>query len=154
MPYSIRYSFSQHFAVPTKAAYEWCTNYQPNDHTLTGNSNAKRTVTWLTKSTVILKEIFPTDNGILEKEKLVHLYPGRLMWISTHLTGPNKYSQFLYQITAEGAEACRLDFTALHIEHKENLTQKDLKTLTDELCRGDSDMWRLFAEAMEKELNK
>jgi hypothetical protein len=154
MPYSIRYCFSQHFAVPTKVAYEWCTNYQPNDYTLTGNSNTKRIVTWLTKSTVILKDIIPTDNGILEKEKLVHLYPDKLMWISTHLTSPNKYSQFLYQITAESAEACRLDFTALHLEHKDNFTQKDLKTLKDELCRGDSDIWRLFAEAMKKELNK
>ena len=63
--------------------------------------DAKRTVTWLTESTVILKETFPTNSGTIEKEKLVHLYPDRLMWVSTHLSGPNKYSQFLYQITPE-----------------------------------------------------
>ena len=73
------------------------------------------------------------------------------MWVSTHLSGPNKYSQFLYQITAEG-EFSRLDFTAFHIERKENLTQKALEALTDELCMGDSGMWKLLAKAMKKDL--
>ena len=154
MPYPIRYRFSQYFAASAQEAYTWCTDYQPDDHALTGNPNAKRAVTWLTQSTVILKETFPTQNGTIEKEKLVHLYPDKLMWVSTHLSGPNKYSQFLYQITTEGAEASCLDFIALHIEHKENLSQIDLETLTDALCRGDSDMWKLLAEAMEKELKK
>jgi hypothetical protein len=152
MPYAIRYHFSQNFAVSAQEAYTWCTGYQPNDHALTGNPNAKRTVAWLTQSTVILKETFPTSNGTLEKEKLVHLYPDQLMWVSTHLTGPNKYSQFLYQITVEGAEASRLDFTALHIEHKVNISPKELEALSDELCRGDSQIWMLLAAAMKKEL--
>ncbi len=102
----------------------------------------------------MLKEIFPTNNGTIEKEKLVHLYPDRLMWVSTHVSGPIKYSQFIYQITAEGKGASRLDFNALHIEYNENFTQKDLKELSEELCRGDSDMWKLLAEAMKKELKK
>jgi hypothetical protein len=76
------------------------------------------------------------------------------MWISTHVSGPNKFSQFLYQITAESAEASCLDFTALHKEYKENLSQKNLEAITDELRRGDSEMWRLLAAAMKKELKK
>jgi len=154
MPFTFRYCFSQRFAVSAQKAYTWCIDYQPDDHALTGNPNAKRTVTRLTEDIVILKETFPTSNGTIEKEKLVHIYPDQLKWVSTHLTGPNKYSQFLYQITPEGAEASCLDFTALNIEHKENLSQKDLEALTDELCRGDSDMWQLLAEAMKRELNK
>jgi hypothetical protein len=154
MPYAIRYHFSQNFAASAQEAYTWCTDYEPDDHALTGNPNAKRAVAWLTQSTVILKETLPTQNGTIEKEKLVHLYPDKLMWVSTHLSGPNKYSQFLYQITAEGAEASCLDFTALHIEHKENLSQIDLEALTEVLCRGDSDMWKLLAIAMKRELNR
>jgi hypothetical protein len=151
MTYAIRYHFSQPLDVSAQKAYLWCTDYQPDDHALTGNASAKRTVTWLTEGTVILLETIPTNSGTIEKEKLVHLYPDQLMWVSTHLSGPNKYSQFLYQITAEG-EFSRLDFTALHIERKENLTQKALEALTDELCMGDSGMWKLLAKAMKKDL--
>jgi hypothetical protein len=154
MPYILRYHFSQNFSASAQEAYAWCTDYQPNDHNLTGNPNAKRNVTWLTKSTVILKDTFTTNNGSIEKEKLVHLYPDRLMWVSTHLSGPNKYSQFHYQITPEEAEASRLDFTSLHIEHKENLAPNELKTLTNVLCIGDSEMWKVLAEVMKTELNK
>ena len=154
MPYTIRYHFSQHFAVPAKAAYEWCTDYRPDDHSLMGNPDAKRIVTWLTDSTVLLKETIPTSTGTVEKEKLVHLYPDRLMWVNTHLTGPNKYSQFIYQLSEETKGASRLDFNALHIEHKEKLTQQEIEHLQIELCHADSNMWKLLAKAMTKDLNK
>jgi hypothetical protein len=119
---------------------------------LMGHKDAKRIVTRLTDGTVLLKEIFPTSNGTIEKEKLVHLYPDRLMWVATHVSGPIKHSQFIYQITAEGKGSSRLDFNALYIEYNENFTQKGLKELSEELCRGDSEMWKLLAEAMKKEL--
>lgn len=154
MAYTIRYHFNQHFAVSAKAAYEWCTDYRPDDHSLTGNTDAKRLVTWLTDSTVLLKDIFLTSMGTVEKEKLVHLYTDRLMWVNTHLTGPNKHSQFIYQLLEEREGASRLDFNALHIEHKEKLNQIELGHLQIELCHSDSNMWKLLAKAMEKELTK
>lgn len=154
MPCSVRYSFSQKFSVPAGVAFAWCTDYQPDDHALLGNPNAKRTVTWITKDTVLIKDAFNTGNGSVEKEKLVHLYPKRLIWISTHISGPNKYSQFTYQISAEENDTSRLDFTALHLEHRENLTVKELKVLTRELQTGDAEIWRCFARVMENELAK
>ena len=155
MPCSIRYRFSQLFSVPARKAYEWCTNYSPEDHTLMDDETAERQITHLAENTVILKDIFHTGTGNVEKQKLVQLYPDRLSWISTHLTGPNSYSQFIYEISAEGNAASRLDFTALHLEYeKEKLDNEDIKSLAGKLKEEDSAAWKLLAEAMVKELGK
>ncbi len=119
-----------------------------------GEKNAEREVTRLAEGTVILTDVFHAT-GYVEKEKLVQLYPDQLRWISTHLTGPNKYSQFIYEISEEGANASRLDFIGLHLEYvKENLDEADIKLLAEKLCKEDSQVWRLLARAMAKELRK
>jgi hypothetical protein len=151
IPYSIRYSFSQQFAVAARVAFNWCTDYRTDDHDLIGNTNAKRAISKITDSTILLKDTFQIGRSIVEKEKLVHLYPDRLMWTSTHLSGPNRYSQFIYQIIPEGKGASRLNFSALHVEHKDGLLKNDLEQLTEELGSNDLVMWRLFAAVMGKE---
>jgi hypothetical protein len=151
MPAVIRYHFSQCFPVSARQAYEWCTDFAPADHVLMGEENAARTITRLTTDTVILTDIFRA-NGVVEKQKLVQLYSDKLFWTSTHLTGPNKYSQFLYQISEEGENASRLDFTALHLDYgKENLDDAGVKQLADKLCGEDSQAWKLLAKAMAKD---
>jgi hypothetical protein len=118
-----------------------------------GEDAAERRITHLTETTIILTDIFHTGKGSVEKLKLVQLYPDRLSWISTHLTGPNKYSQFIYEISAEGNSASRLNFTALHLEYgKENLNSEGVKSLADRLKAEDSAAWRRLAKAMAKEL--
>jgi hypothetical protein len=154
MPWSVRYSFSQKFAVPAESAFAWCTDYQSNDLALLGNQDAKRAVTWVTKDTVLVKDTFSDGRAFVEKEKLVQLYPELLIWISTHISGPNKYSQFIYQIVAREAGKSRLDFSALHVEHKENFPEQNLTLLAKELRAGDAAIWRLFARAMEIEYTK
>ena len=151
MSYAIRYRFSQRFAVSAQEAYNWCTDFQPEDHALMGEENAKREVRWLTDSTIILKETFHSDKGDVVKEKLVQFYSDRFMWVSTHISGVNMYSQFIYEIISE-AECSRLDFTALHIEHTEPLSKKRFKALADELLSYDSGVWKRLAKTMEKEL--
>ena len=155
MPWSIRYHFSQRFSVPAGKAYKWCTEYSPQDHALMGEKAAERQITHLTDTTIILTDVFHTSNGRVEKQKLVQLYPDRLSWISTHLTGRNKYSQFIYEISAEGDGASRLNFTGLHLEYeKENLDSASIKSLADKLKKEDSATWKLLAKAMAKELGK
>jgi hypothetical protein len=120
-----------------------------------GENAAERQITRLTDTTIILTDIFHTRKDRVEKKKLVQLYPDRLSWISTHLTGPNKYSQFIYEISAESDGASRLDFTALHLEHeKENLDSERIKSLADKLKEEDSAAWKRLAKAMAKELGK
>jgi hypothetical protein len=151
---AVRYDFCQYFAISAHKAYQWCTDFTPEDHLLMGEDKIKREVTHLTDTTVILKEALHTNERNEEKQKLVQLYPNRLCWISTHLTGPNKYSQFIYEVTAEGKSASRLNFTALHIEHEEETPKENTDLLAEKLCNYDSKVWKLLAKAMEKELNK
>lgn len=119
-----------------------------------GDESAARHVMRLTDATVILTDTFRNSKGIIEKQKLVQLYPEQLRWVSTHLTGPNKYSQFLYELSAEGDDASRLTFTALHLEHTENLSADGVKQLAAKLRKEDSALWKRFANAMAKELGK
>jgi hypothetical protein len=151
MPASIRYRFTQQFLVPAKDAYLWCTDFAPQDHKLMGDETATRQIVNVTEGMIILNEVFHTVNGDFEKQKLVHLYPQSRSWVSTHLTGPNKHSQFTYRITPEKGGS-KLEFTALHIEHGENLTATEIKALGERLCREDAEAWRLLAAAMAKDL--
>ncbi len=148
MALAVRYYFSQRFPASAQRAFEWCIDFDPNDYSLMGEANAKRQISHITNSTIILRDVFPSPSGNVEKEKLVQLYPNRLSWTSTHLTGPNKYSQFLYKITAEGKGFSALNFTALHIEYDE---KADAKLLADRLCKEDAAAWKLLAKAMEEE---
>ena len=150
MVLALRYYFSQRFAVPAQKAFDWCTDFDPKDHVLMGDPDAKREVSHITDATIILKDVFLPSSGSLEKQKLVQLYPNRLSWTSTHLTGPNKYSQFLYKITSEGKNFSALNFTALHIEY---LEKGDLKLIADRLCKEDVAAWKLLAKTMAEELH-
>ena len=152
MPVVIRYYFTQQFPVPAQKAYEWCTNFAPVDQALMGEESAERHVTRLTEGTFLLTDVFH-DKVHVEKQKLVQLYPDKLFWTSTHLNGPNKYSQFLYQITNKSEGTSRLDFTALHLEYtKKKLSKMGVKSLAESLRKMDSRGWKLLAEAMTKEL--
>ena len=153
MPSAVRYHFTQRFPVPARRAYKWCTAFNPMDHALMGEENAERQVKPIAEGTLILTDVFHA-NGHVEKQKLVQLYPDQLCWISTHLTGPHKYSQFIYEISEEGESASRLDFIGLHLEYDENLDEADIKLLADKLRKEDSYAWRLLAKAMAKELGK
>ncbi len=155
MPISAQYHFRQRFVVPSQKAYNWSTYYHPRDHKLMGMDNAARKVKRIAENTVILTDVFRTENGTVKKMKLVQLYPDRLSWISTHLTGPNKYSQFIYEISDEGPTASHLDFTGLHLEYlKEHMEESELKMFTEKLCMDDAEVWKQLAKAMEKELGK
>jgi hypothetical protein len=158
MPIAVSYDFCQHFNISAHRVYKWCPDFTSRDHALMGENMIERQVTHLTDTTVILKETIHTNEGTnegtVEKQKLVQSYPNRLCWISTHLTGPNKYSQFIYEVTAEGKSASWLNFTALHMEHEEGTHKENADLLAKKLCDYDSNVWKLLSQAMEKELNK
>ena len=149
MPLSIRYQFTQSFLAPAKKAFEWCTDFCQSDYVLMGEESAERQIIHLGENTIILKDVFYSAKGSIEKEKLVALYPEQLFWISTHLTGPNKHSQFLYQILPNGKSASILNFTALHLEYAE---ETNAKLLAEQLCGEDTQAWKLLAKAMANEL--
>ena len=151
MPLSVRYRFSQRFRVPAQKAFAWCTSFDPQDHTLMGEKGAERRITLVTIGTLILQDTFPSKAGKVEKQKLVQIYPEKLSWVSTHLSGPNQYSQFLYQISPRGNSASILEFTGLHLDYE---GKEDTQSLAKRLREEDSAAWKLLAKAMAAEVGK
>ena len=155
MPCSVQYHFVQRFPVPARKAYNWCTDYDSADHLLMGDKEAERQINHFTETTIILTDIFSIGGERIEKQKLVQFYPDRLSWISTHLAGPMKYSQFIYEISYESETSSRLDFTGLFIDYRrENLDKATSKIIAEMLCKEDSEAWKLLAKALRRELRK
>lgn len=154
MPTPIYYHFRQHFNVTARKAFEWCTTYTPGDHALMGGKNAGRRIENITGRTVILTDTFNlgSDNPVV-KQKLVQIYPETLFWTSTHLSGPAKHSQFIYQITAGSGDHSHLDFTGLFLDYEnETISAADAAKLAEKTCKEDAESWALLAKAMEQEL--
>lgn len=156
MPIPIYYHFRQRFKVSARKAYEWCTDYAPGDYVLMGEKDTSRQIEHLTGRTVILTDTFSagTKNQI-EKQRLVQLYPETLFWTSTHIKGPAKHSQFVYQITAEGEDSSYLDFTGIFLDYAhEKASAADALKLAEKECKADAAAWVLLAKAMEQDLLK
>jgi len=150
--YTIHYEFVQNFDVAAEDAFAWCTEYNPEDMTLMQETHATRKVHHIADDVLILFDTFSNSSGkTVEKQKLVCLYPKRLSWTSTHLTGPNMHSQFLYEITALSERKSQLKFTGLSMDY-EIKNEDDAKRLGKQLRQMDSEKWRLLAHEMQKEL--
>ena len=77
------------------------------------------------------------------------------MWTATHLAGPTKYSQFLYEIMPNTQGTCILKFTGLFLHRKvKAITKDEADKLGDELKEADSKNWKLLAGKMEKDLSE
>jgi hypothetical protein len=154
MVYSLRYHFSQIFALPPLEAYKWCTNYDSNDLTLM-HQKGKRDITNLTEGTIILTDTFYNKKKTVKKNKLIQLYPDKLSWTNTHLSGPNKYSQFLYEIKPEKEGHSKLNYIGLQMEYKKpKLGKKEIETRETEQMNQDAAVWKILAKEMEKEIGK
>jgi hypothetical protein len=149
---SIRYSFVQRFRVPAAEAYKWCTSYDPGDLSLMGE-NGKRRIKRISEDAVLLLDTFEHGESKVKKTKLVRLSPEAMRWTSTHVSGPNRYSQFAYQISPEGEGASHMEFTGLHIEYSEDrMSSKAIESLTRKILEEDSGAWKLLAREMEKDV--
>ena len=153
--YSLRYHFSQIFSIPPLEAYNWCTNYDSNDLTLM-HQKGKREITHLTENTIILTDTISNEKETIKKKKLIQLYPERLSWTNTHLSGPNKYSQFLYEIKPENKNSSKLNYIGLQMEYKKpmKLGKKEIEAREIEQMNQDAAVWKIIAKEMEKELGK
>ncbi|HEV2520305.1 MAG TPA: hypothetical protein VGX00_06780 [Thermoplasmata archaeon] len=88
----------------------------------------------------------------MEKRKLVRLRAAERAWTSTHLTGPNRYSQFWYRILPDGPNASHLEYRALHLEPSPKpptAAQRD--RLRRRLAKEDARAWRTLARALDRE---
>jgi hypothetical protein len=113
--------------------------------------NATREVKRISSHSVILTDTFVVGGKSVTKQKLVCLYPDRFTWTSTHVTGPNKYSQFVYEITSQTDEQSCLKFTALSLDYSIK-NNEEAEKLAKKLKTRDSETWKLLTKRMEEEL--
>jgi hypothetical protein len=153
----VTYRFTTKLPVTRVRAYIWATDYRSNDLKLAG-LKATRRVERLTQDLILLTDSFDSDpfnsrpGARTVKEKLVHLYPDRWSWTSTHLSGPAQYSQFLYHLTSRGTRASSLHFTGSQVEQvAHSPTQSSLEGRARELKREDSRLWDRFAAELAKD---
>jgi len=149
--YSIRYRFTQPFGVPAAMAYEWCTDFKPDDIARMGMKGTRK-VERLNDDTIILTDKLQGERE--GKRRLVRLNPDRLSWTSTHLTGSNRFSQFWYRIDPNGPDESRLEFTGLQVNYGEPPALARIAEMANELAIVDSGDWLLLAKEMHKELRE
>ena len=151
---SLCFEFSQRFDVAAAAVYAWSTDFRAQDIELMGKRGRRR-VTRVCNDTLVLTDTFLTeDGGRVTKRKLVKLYPERLEWTNTHLTGPNRHSQFLYRVAPEGKRRSRLDFTGRQLESVASATPKEARALARKIAREDAGTWKTLARALAAELRR
>ena len=153
---TVHYGFSQSFDVSARKAYEWCTNYGPGDMALMQEENATREVNHISEDVILLNDRYTIQGKITVKQKPVCLYPDRLTWTSTHLTGSNKRSQYIYELIPKNDRQCCLNFTGLYLDHgiKVGIEEKETGRLAKELKNMNSENWKLLANEMKKELKQ
>jgi hypothetical protein len=148
--YTLRYEFSQQFEVPARDAFDWCTDYRADDWMRMGKKGTRR-VARLNDDTLILTDTVQEVDGAVTKRRLVRLLPRRLAWTNTHLTGPNRHSQFWYRIVSEGRLRSRLEFTGLQVNYGPSPTAARAARMAQALRDDDAGMWALLAEEMSKD---
>ena len=149
MAFTIRYGFSQKFNYPAEEVFRWCTDYSSGDLGLMAE-DGKRSVERITKETFILDDTYRNGTKTTRKKKIVNLYPDTLSWVSTHLIGKTKYSQFLYKVSPLGSSSSRVDFTGFQVEYDDK-KKRNAKALSEDLRKEDSHAWELLAKEMEND---
>jgi len=151
--YSVKYGFRQPFKVYPQNAFEWCTDYKPYDLTIM-RWKGKRRIRMLTQDTIILTDTYLATKKPITKTRLVRLNRPELSWTNTHISGPNRHSQFIYKIERQGKNRSRLRFTGLLICYSRNvLAREKLRKIARDERRTDSKAWHHLAAAMEKDVN-
>jgi len=153
----LTYRFATKLSASRPKAYRWATDYRSTDFRLSG-IDGTRLVERLAKNLILLTDSFEADpfdrrpGARTVKVKLVHLYPDRWAWTSTHIAGPAQHSQFLYELTPRGSSACTLHFTGSQVESVDRPpTPSSVATRTRELRREDSSLWDRLSVALAKD---
>jgi hypothetical protein len=150
---SVTYKFSQPLNAPARAAYRWCTDYEPSDLSLM-HEKGLRKIQRITDDTVILREVVHQDGKKIKKIKLVKLDPANLSWYNIQLSGPNKHSAFIYRITPQGKNRSRLNFTGLLVVYNQaRLTNHQLRKIARTERRYDSNAWKHLAKALYRQFD-
>jgi hypothetical protein len=157
---SVRYSFSQRFAVPVGDAFRWSIDYEPDDFILMG-IEGKRKVNKLTDDTFILEDARKAkkegekEESWVQRPRLVRINHERRSFSNTHIGGPTPHSQFWYEFFPEEDGGSRLDFTGLFLlPSTKELSKEEVGKITEDERKADSQIWKNLAKAMEADLRE
>jgi len=149
--FSVIYKFSQRLPLPARQAYRWCTDYKPNDLSLM-NMKGLRQIERISSDTIILREVVDQGGKDMKKIKLIKLHPTAFSWHNVQISGPNKYSEFLYQIEPINRRTSKLNFTGVMVIYsKLNLNQRAIRQIASSERRSDSTAWKLLAKVMARQ---
>jgi hypothetical protein len=149
--YSVKYTFNQPLPVPADVAFNWCTDYKPNDLEMMKEKGERR-ILRITSDTILLTETTRKRNRLIRKTKLVRLNKPALAWTNTHVAGPNRHSQFLYEIVPEGRSRSQLRFKGLLVHYsKRALRPEQLRKIARAERQTDSTAWHHLAAALQRE---
>jgi hypothetical protein len=153
----VSYRFTIRLPVPRRTAFEWATDYRDDDFGIMGFRGGRKAER-LANDLILLTDSFDADpfekvvGSKTTKVKLVHLFPERYAWTATHVAGPARYSQFLYQLRPNGSNACTLEFRGNQVEHVgKKPTAASLRRRAEELRREDSQLWHRLSKALRKD---
>jgi hypothetical protein len=151
--YSLQYHFRQPLSAPAKAAYAWCTDFEPEDGKLFP-VKWTRSVRWLSKDALILTDTTFPDGRTRRIHRLVRLNPSERAWTNTHLDGPYRHSQYWYRIVPDGRRSCHLEFQGFRlIVSPRLLPASEVARLTANERREDAGLWRRrMAPALKRDL--
>ena len=149
---SADYSFRQSFGVNAAKAFRWCIDFTPYDWADSGGHGSRKVV-WVSSRTVLLDDVFPAPKGRrIRKVKMVQIYPETRSWVSTHVVGPNRHSQFRYRIVPEGPNRSALVFEGRELRWKgPRLRAAANRQLAQRLCKADSSLWKRLAVELERD---
>jgi hypothetical protein len=153
----VPYGFRMTLPAPRAWAFRWATDYRSTDFEVLGWP-AHRKVQRLADDLYLLTDSFGNDPFAASsgrravKEKLVHLYPESCSWTSTHLSGPNRGSQFLYELRPGGPGTSRFRYTGAQVESARGpVTRAAIARRARALRAEDMRGWRSLARAMRTE---
>jgi hypothetical protein len=148
---SVRYTFTQALPFPARDAFTWAVDYRPGDFALMGVEGRRR-ISKISDDAFLLNENLRRGDGV-KRTKLVRIDPERMTYSSTHLSGPAKHSQFIYEILPDGKERSMLRFTGLLLYRSEKeLSRKEVASIAAEERKFDSQIWKRLAKEMERDL--
>lgn len=112
-----------------------------------------RRVRKLTDDAILLSETTFANGKAVKKVKLVRINRRRLSWSSTHVSGPFRHSQFLYQISPVGKNRSKLEFDGLLLVYSTvKLSREKIGRIAKQEGQQDSTSWRHLAKAMAEEV--
>jgi hypothetical protein len=151
--YSLQYSFRQSLDAPARAAYAWCTDFEPSDGKLFPVKWV-RSVRWLSEDTLMLTDTTYPAGRTQRIHRLVHLNPSQMAWTNTHVDGPFRHSQYWYRIVPDGSRRCHLEFQGFRlVTSSRSLTRPEIARMAASERRSDSSLWRSrIAPALKSDL--